>query len=203
MRWRGHPAVRSSTAAGHPEVCPHGVPGAGQSVRQRVEADPSLDPPDDVPLEPGDWNKRRGQSGGESSADQRLTSSYGEISDFIVQVVTVHIEDNADVEDEEGHQQVGDVGGWKINNQDLRISGGDSQVTRHPSDGDVGPGPQVVRLPGGGRDGDGRDVDGGLDNIDGSYDVCDVGLGQHGNWNTNIKLSLTLCDHFLISMTKA
>ena len=39
----------------------------------------------------------------------RLTSSYGEISDFIVQVVTVHIEDNADVEDEEGHQQVGDV----------------------------------------------------------------------------------------------
>ena len=38
-----------------------------------------------------------------------LTSSYGEISDFIVQVVTVHIEDNADVEDEEGHQQVGDV----------------------------------------------------------------------------------------------
>ena len=38
-----------------------------------------------------------------------LTSSYGEISDFIVQVVTVHIENNADVEDEEGDEQVGDV----------------------------------------------------------------------------------------------
>ena len=33
-----------------------------------------------------------------------LTSPYGEISDFIVQVVTVHIENNADVEDEEGDE---------------------------------------------------------------------------------------------------
>ena len=38
-----------------------------------------------------------------------LTSSYGEIFNFIVQVVTVHIENNADVEDEEGDEQVGDV----------------------------------------------------------------------------------------------
>ena len=38
-----------------------------------------------------------------------LTSSYGEIFNFIVQVVTVHIENNADVEDEEGDEQVGYV----------------------------------------------------------------------------------------------
>ena len=38
-----------------------------------------------------------------------LTSSYGEIFNFIVQIVTVHIENNADVEDEEGDEQVGDV----------------------------------------------------------------------------------------------
>ena len=33
-----------------------------------------------------------------------LTSSYGEIFYFIVQVVPVHIEYNADVEDEEGDE---------------------------------------------------------------------------------------------------
>ena len=54
VRCRGCPAVRDSCAAGQPEVCPHGVPGAGQRVRQRVEARACLHPPHDVPLEPGD-----------------------------------------------------------------------------------------------------------------------------------------------------
>ena len=43
-------------------------------------------------------------SPGNSTDYWLLTSSYGEIFNFIVQVVTVHIENNADVEDEEGDE---------------------------------------------------------------------------------------------------
>ena len=44
-----------------------------------------------------------------------LTSSYGEISDFIVQVVPINVEDNANIEDEKWHQEVRDVGRWNKN----------------------------------------------------------------------------------------
>lgn len=40
------------------------------------------------------------------------TSSQSEVLDFVVEVVPVHVEDDADVEDEEGDQQVGDVCSW-------------------------------------------------------------------------------------------
>ena len=60
------------------------------------------------------WNRETEiGTGGEPrtswSSKSTLTSSYGEIFNFIVQVVTVHIENNADVEDEEGDEQVGYV----------------------------------------------------------------------------------------------
>ena len=42
----------------------------------------------------------------------QLTSSQCEVLDFVVQVVPVHVEDDADVEDEQGNQQVGDVRSW-------------------------------------------------------------------------------------------
>ena len=110
-----------------------------------------------------------------------LTSSYGEISDFIVQVVTVHIENNADVEDEEGDEQVGDVWRWNMirHPSSSRLRWND--LTWHTRDGDEGPGGEVVGLPGGRRHRDGRHVDGGLDNVDWRDDVRNVALGQHSN----------------------
>ena len=53
MRSGSDPAVRSGGAGTHTEVCSHGVPGAGQGVGHRVDADPGVDPSHDVPLEPG------------------------------------------------------------------------------------------------------------------------------------------------------
>ena len=53
MRPGRHPAMRSGSAGTDTEVCSHGVPGAGEGVGDRVEADPGVDPPHDVPLEPG------------------------------------------------------------------------------------------------------------------------------------------------------
>ena len=62
------------------------------------------------------WNREteiitQGQprTGWEGRGGLRLTSSYGEVFHFIVQIVAVHIENNADVEDEEGDEQVGYV----------------------------------------------------------------------------------------------
>ena len=40
-----------------------------------------------------------------------LTSTYGKIFDFIVQIISINVENNADVQDEEGDQQVRNVGG--------------------------------------------------------------------------------------------
>ena len=44
-----------------------------------------------------------------------LTSTYGKIFDFIVQVVPINVEDNANIEDEQWHQEVRDVGRWNKN----------------------------------------------------------------------------------------
>ena len=41
-----------------------------------------------------------------------LTSTYGKILDFIVQVISVHVEDDPHVEDEEGDKKIGDVISW-------------------------------------------------------------------------------------------
>ena len=41
-----------------------------------------------------------------------LTSTYGKILDFIVQVISVHVEDDPHVEDEEGDEKIGDVISW-------------------------------------------------------------------------------------------
>lgn len=75
-----------------PKVGPHCVPGGGQRVRQVVQPALRLQPLHCVP-------------------SHVRPSSQSEVLDFVVQVVAVHIEDDADVEDEEGHQQVGDVCG--------------------------------------------------------------------------------------------
>ena len=40
---------------------------------------------------------------------QMLTSFYGKLFDFVIEVVTINIEDDADIQDEQGDQQVGDV----------------------------------------------------------------------------------------------
>ena len=44
-----------------------------------------------------------------------LTSTYGKIFDFIVQIVSINVENNANIQDEEGDQQVGDVGSCNKN----------------------------------------------------------------------------------------
>ena len=48
--------MRSCSTGAHSEVGSHGVPGAGEGVGQGVETPrhPGVDPPHDVPLEPGD-----------------------------------------------------------------------------------------------------------------------------------------------------
>ena len=38
-----------------------------------------------------------------------LTSFYGKLFDFVIEVVTINIEDDTDVQDEQGDQQIGDV----------------------------------------------------------------------------------------------
>ena len=121
-------------------------------------------------------------AGGEST----LTSSYGEIFNFIVQIVTVHIENNADVEDEEGDEQVGDVWCWNMIDHRLRWGNWVTVVTWHPCDSDEGPGCKVIRLPGGGWKRDGWNIDGWLDNIHWRKDVCYIWLGQCRNWKRQI-----------------
>ena len=54
---RGHPAVGRRCCGTHPEVCPHGVPGRGEGVRQVVEPGLGVHAPDHFTTEVGNWGK--------------------------------------------------------------------------------------------------------------------------------------------------
>ena len=92
------PAVGRCGLLADPKVRSHRVPGGGERVRQVVQTALRLQSLHRVP------SHIRPCTGEETLAGilQSLqpTSSQGKVLDFVVEVIAVHIEDDADVEDE-------------------------------------------------------------------------------------------------------